>query len=69
MLIGSRSIIHSQYPPNIWRIRPDYDGNIMHSKVTHYAHVSLGGSLPTWLVNEASVDMPSGTNKGEKIYW
>ena len=53
ILMGSRSIKHPQYPPkktrvratinlDLWHIRPDYDNNKMHSKITHNAHVPIG---------------------------
>ena len=74
MIIGSRSIIHPQFPPkktrvranincDIWHIRPHFEHNTRHSKITHYSHMSLGGALPNWVINQVVVDVPSGILK------
>lgn len=74
VLMGSRSILHDDYPPkkshvrahislNMWHIRPDFINDLQYSRVTYYAHINLNGSLPSWLINQASVDMPSSVLK------
>ena len=69
-LIGSKSINHSDYPPDandkvratvngdFMYLTPDFENNVQHTKVTLYSHLSLGGNLPNWLINQTSTEIP-----------
>ena len=68
-LLGSHSIVHPEFAETsnrvrancycaMWYIGPNFDGDFnRESRVTYYTHISLGGSLPAFVVNTASVDI------------
>eukprot|EP00483_Globobulimina_turgida_P011899 UN11921 len=41
---------------SMYHIRPHYDGNIQHSKVTFYSHVDIKGSIPSWILNSCYME-------------
>eukprot|EP01084_Bolivina_argentea_P031220 57797_1 len=77
VIMGTKSISHNEYPEtnnivrgtinaDFWHITPDFENNINHTKITMYSHISLGGSFPNWLINKASIDIPSAILKIRK---
>ncbi|ETO04249.1 hypothetical protein RFI_33148, partial [Reticulomyxa filosa] len=72
-VIGSCSVNHPQEPPRSTRVRGWISNAVWHvfphpadsakCHVVYYAQMSLGGSIPDWVVNQAAVDIPVTVNK------
>ena len=51
----------------MYHLRPDYDGNLQHTKVTLYAHAMPNGSIPGFILNIAYSEMADRVLRVERF--